>query len=82
VTANRVTVSEDGMDMKITAPNGQTATLRSARPGGFEPNDVVKARTFALKSGLVAGQVDRARLYRVGRRSLLVQVNTGPPTWW
>ena len=43
---NRVVVSDDRMEITISSPEGQRATLRSARPDGFSDMEIDKARTF------------------------------------
>lgn len=79
---NEVTLSVDGMEMTIKSTRGHVATLRSTRPGGFTESDIEGARNFKFNTRMIDGQVNRARLYRLGGRDVLVQVNTGPPTWW
>lgn len=80
--SNRVRLSEDRMEMVISSESGNTATLRSARPGGFTEADVDRARDFPLNPRLIPGQLNRARRFHMGRRTFYVHVNTGPPTWW
>lgn len=81
MTANEVTLSGDRMQMTIHG-NGRRATLHSALPSGFTPEHVDLARSFALDSDMIQGQINRARLIKVADRPLLLHVNTGPPTWW
>lgn len=78
---NRVHLSTDRKELTITR-DGHTATLRSARPDGFTRDDLLAARTVALNSGMVSGQVNRTRSFKVGQLTVFVSVNTGPPTWW
>jgi hypothetical protein len=82
MTENQISLSDDGMELTISSPSGQRATLRSARTDGFTPTDLENARTFPLNSNMVPGQVNQARRFRLGRRAVYVHVNTGPPTWW
>lgn len=42
--------------MTIHGPNGEVATLGSARPEGFLPVDINKARDFTFAPGLTAGE--------------------------
>lgn len=79
---NAVKVSDDGMTLTISSRDGQQATLRSARPGGFTATDIENARAFKLNTRMVDGQVNRARRFRFGNRVFYVHVNVGPPTWW
>jgi hypothetical protein len=80
--SNQITLSPDRREMTVTGPNGEVATLRSARPGGFITIDVDKARDFAFNQTLIPGEVRRAWLRHIGHRPVLITVNTGPPTWW
>ena len=82
MSANIITVSDDGMEMTIRSDRGQQAILRSAREGGFTAEDIEDARSFKLNSRMVDGQVNRARRLRIAGRSVYLHVNTGPPTWW
>lgn len=79
--SNRVTVSDDGMEMTIRTGD-HIATARSARAGGFTAEDIENARSFQINSKMIDGQANRVRRFRIGRRALYVHVNTGPPTWW
>lgn len=81
-TTNTIRISHDRKHMTIKAPNGHTATLRSGRNHGFTDADLEAARTVVLNSTMVPQQVNRARLFHVGNRDVLLHINTGPPTWW
>jgi hypothetical protein len=81
-TERSVAVSADRMEMTIRTPDGRLATLRSARPHGFTDEDVERAQTVDLNTGMVLGQVNRARRVQIRGRAFLLHVNTGPPTWW
>jgi hypothetical protein len=79
---NDIQLSDDRMRMTISGPDGQMANLRSARPGGFNDEDLENAKTFQLKTTLIQGQIDRTYLYPFAGKKFLLQINTGPPTWW
>lgn len=77
-------LSEDRRTLQIRYSNGRVVTLRSERPDGFTNDQALRAAGEFLNpaSTLTAGQVDRTRLIRIRSYTVLVKVNTGPPTWW
>ncbi len=83
MSKNTVLVSPDRHEMTIHGPNGEKATLRSARPEGFIRVDIEKAADFEFSShNLEAGEHRNAWLKHWRGRKVLIVVNTGPPTWW
>jgi hypothetical protein len=69
--------------LQIRYGDGRTVTLHSERPEGFTASEALRAGDeFQRANRLVAGQVNRSRLVRIGGHSVLIKVNTGPPTWW
>lgn len=77
---NEVTLSNDRTIMKIRHPQGTVLTLE--KDEGFEDSDVRWALTAEIPR-VEEGQISRARKLKLpGQRSLYLQCNTGPPTWW
>lgn len=76
-------LSDDRRTLRITYRDGRRVTLQSERPDGFTNAEALRAgEEFQAAHILTAGQVNRTRLVRVCGWSVLLKLNTGPPTWW
>lgn len=76
-----VWLSRDRRTLKVRHPAGQITTLESGQADGFTDAQVQRAAAFPPTTHLL-GQKDVAWRRTVGTWSVLVEVNTGPPTWW
>lgn len=78
---NNVIVSDDGREMIVTTPHGTIVTLRSEHESGFTAEQIERAREYDFPK-LISGENRRSWKFRVAGKSVIVAVNTGPPTWW
>jgi hypothetical protein len=76
-------LSNDRKTLRIRYTDGRTVTLQSERPEGFTNAQALRAgEGFEAANTLTVGQVNRTRLVHIRGYSVLLKVNTGPPTWW
>lgn len=83
MSANEILLSDDGREATVSNPDrpGWKVRMRSQRPEGFLLEDLENARVWQPPEGLVPGQRNTVRSFRVGGHVMYVHLLTGPPTW-